>query len=131
MQFPGALFVTSSKGVTFLRPAASHISAAEFIMSFRMLSSLVFHPQSNVTVGRPHLSFSVSLRYMRFSWYGRHSPHEPMPNRHGPGAIKSALRCAPNTLSSLIPRAQDRKSTRLNSSHSQISYAVFCLKKKK
>src|SRR2546427_6071975 len=28
-------------------------------------------------------------------------------------------------------RAQDRKSTRLNSSHSQISYAVFCLKKKK
>src|SRR2546427_8217033 len=28
-------------------------------------------------------------------------------------------------------RRQDRKSTRLNSSHSQISYAVFCLKKKK
>src|SRR2546430_11811568 len=32
------------------------------------------------------------------------------------------LRCA---------RDEDRKSTRLNSSHSQISYAVFCLKKKK
>src|SRR2546430_11478378 len=30
----------------------------------------------------------------------------------------------------LGPVAQDRKSTRLNSSHSQISYAVFCLKKK-
>src|SRR2546430_3182781 len=28
-------------------------------------------------------------------------------------------------------RGSDRKSTRLNSSHSQISYAVFCLKKKK
>src|SRR2546430_13268873 len=28
------------------------------------------------------------------------------------------------------PRLVDRKSTRLNSSHSQISYAVFCLKKK-
>src|SRR5688572_32487659 len=28
-------------------------------------------------------------------------------------------------------RSPDRKSTRLNSSHSQISYAVFCLKKKK
>src|SRR2546430_8925406 len=27
-------------------------------------------------------------------------------------------------------RVRDRKSTRLNSSHSQISYAVFCLKKK-
>src|SRR2546430_11584456 len=31
----------------------------------------------------------------------------------------------------LYSRQQDRKSTRLNSSHSQISYAVFCLKKKK
>src|SRR3712207_7418749 len=30
-----------------------------------------------------------------------------------------------------IPRTADRKSTRLNSSHANISYAVFCLKKKK
>src|SRR5688572_31719816 len=29
-----------------------------------------------------------------------------------------------------VVTARDRKSTRLNSSHSQISYAVFCLKKK-
>src|SRR5256886_13594309 len=36
----------------------------------------------------------------------------------------------PSSLS-LGEREQDRKSTRLNSSHSQISYAVFCLKKKK
>src|SRR5688572_32421975 len=35
-------------------------------------------------------------------------------------------------LRQLLPAAAlDRKSTRLNSSHSQISYAVFCLKKKK
>src|SRR2546427_4368169 len=31
----------------------------------------------------------------------------------------------------MILLKEDRKSTRLNSSHSQISYAVFCLKKKK
>src|SRR3989442_11882059 len=31
----------------------------------------------------------------------------------------------------LFRRARDRKSTRLNSSHVRISYAVFCLKKKK
>src|SRR5256886_2979915 len=31
----------------------------------------------------------------------------------------------------LLATVRDRKSTRLNSSHSQISYAVFCLKKKK
>src|SRR2546421_12560480 len=30
-----------------------------------------------------------------------------------------------------VDAAEDRKSTRLNSSHDQISYAVFCLKKKK
>src|SRR3712207_8231488 len=30
-----------------------------------------------------------------------------------------------------IARTRDRKSTRLNSSHANISYAVFCLKKKK
>src|SRR6516165_5651658 len=35
--------------------------------------------------------------------------------------LQSLIRCA----------RRDRKSTRLNSSHSQISYAVFCLKKKK
>src|SRR5688572_32402311 len=33
-------------------------------------------------------------------------------------------------LDGTLCRQQDRKSTRLNSSHSQISYAVFCLKKK-
>src|SRR5947209_12307408 len=31
----------------------------------------------------------------------------------------------------LVASAEDRKSTRLNSSHANISYAVFCLKKKK
>src|SRR5689334_24088596 len=36
---------------------------------------------------------------------------------------------APPTAKAAAP--QDRKSTRLNSSHSSISYAVFCLKKKK
>src|SRR3712207_7404735 len=30
-----------------------------------------------------------------------------------------------------LPKLEDRKSTRLNSSHANISYAVFCLKKKK
>src|SRR2546427_479428 len=35
-----------------------------------------------------------------------------------------------STTSAFGQRVTDRKSTRLNSSHSQISYAVFCLKKK-
>src|SRR3712207_7207563 len=35
------------------------------------------------------------------------------------------------TVEHAVERAEDRKSTRLNSSHANISYAVFCLKKKK
>src|SRR5438105_7421159 len=42
-------------------------------------------------------------------------------------AQKFGARCVGITLS----QNQDRKSTRLNSSHEWISYAVFCLKKKK
>src|SRR2546430_7880814 len=45
--------------------------------------------------------------------------------RRGRGVPGRPLRSAPSS------SRRDRKSTRLNSSHSQISYAVFCLKKKK
>src|SRR2546430_12203697 len=50
-------------------------------------------------------------------------------------AAPYAHELAPYRLEELVPLGrvtlrQDRKSTRLNSSHSQISYAVFCLKKK-
>src|SRR3712207_6946689 len=38
---------------------------------------------------------------------------------------RSSVRCR-----RAAPRRRDRKSTRLNSSHANISYAVFCLKKK-
>src|SRR5215813_10127996 len=41
------------------------------------------------------------------------------------------LVCEQARLSAEVTHAQDRKSTRLNSSHVRISYAVFCLKKKK
>src|SRR5439155_21726691 len=39
--------------------------------------------------------------------------------------------CASSAAAAACDEAQDRKSTRLNSSHVAISYAVFCLKKKK
>src|SRR5688572_32508094 len=44
---------------------------------------------------------------------------------------KSDTRAARCGFETVVGSNQDRKSTRLNSSHSQISYAVFCLKKKK
>src|SRR5207253_5293818 len=66
------------------------------------------------------------------------SPHQvPRPISHGPprrprpidehltqASLRTALRSAGEM------RSSDRKSTRLNSSHVAISYAVFCLKKK-
>src|SRR2546430_3531020 len=57
--------------------------------------------------------------------------------RHPHGAVqrfRRGLRQQPCDLlgaDELRIESEDRKSTRLNSSHSQISYAVFCLKKKK
>src|SRR3712207_8395334 len=43
------------------------------------------------------------------------------------GCGKSTLLRCFNRMNDLVPDAQDRKSTRLNSSHANISYAVFCL----
>src|SRR5438874_5164875 len=48
----------------------------------------------------------------------------------GPGAWNPVWGTGNPALDKLANR-QDRKSTRLNSSHVEISYAVFCLKKKK
>src|SRR3712207_7013782 len=44
--------------------------------------------------------------------------------------IADTLQQVPNARKVVLPGVGDRKSTRLNSSHANISYAVFCLKKK-
>src|SRR5688572_32083729 len=57
-----------------------------------------------------------------------------MTERHAQIFARLLDGASPPVRERLIGRAvelADRKSTRLNSSHSQISYAVFCLKKKK
>src|SRR5688572_30959561 len=51
--------------------------------------------------------------------------------RTGEVAVLKTIGYSDRTLFGLVLAEADRKSTRLNSSHSQISYAVFCLKKKK
>src|SRR5206468_11125976 len=65
--------------------------------------------------------------------------HRDVPARVALGRIAGALRIQPgrNRGREVLPPGaghgvilRDRKSTRLNSSHDQISYAVFCLKKK-
>src|SRR5690606_41604246 len=44
--------------------------------------------------------------------------------------FRSQVQVCAQRLQYMLPWPQDRKSTRLNSSHVKISYAVFCLKKK-
>src|SRR2546422_6020783 len=58
------------------------------------------------------------LRWDRSRRSGRSVPRELPARESGPSRASS-------------PGSTDRKSTRLNSSHGYISYAVFCLKKKK
>src|SRR5580693_9563630 len=48
-----------------------------------------------------------------------------------PGLLPARHPCAASTRAQPLAEETDRKSTRLNSSHSSISYAVFCLKKQK
>src|SRR5438105_6416067 len=53
------------------------------------------------------------------------SSPNPLPEK------STACGISPSTNANRCPDTEDRKSTRLNSSHEWISYAVFCLKKKR
>src|SRR2546430_5033067 len=71
------------------------------------------------SIGRRPESASLARDSWRGRYHGDHSAIAAVP-------FASGLLRAANAV--ILPK--DRKSTRLNSSHSQISYAVFCLKKK-
>src|SRR3712207_7700404 len=53
------------------------------------------------------------------------------PGAHSGDGRRDGGRARPGAAAARPTRGSDRKSTRLNSSHANISYAVFCLKKKK
>src|SRR5256886_6243213 len=59
------------------------------------------------------------------------SAYQPLVHRQGDRWIAYIGHHGGHSRNPLSDAEEDRKSTRLNSSHSQISYAVFCLKKKK
>src|SRR5690625_5600023 len=77
---------------------------------------LVFHETANPRVGAnadAHARLQASGNVRNASWHVQGDDREVV------RSFESDVRCW-----------QDRKSTRLNSSHVAISYAVFCLKKK-
>src|SRR5688572_31938824 len=67
------------------------------------------------------------------SHHGERRQHEDerQETRTASTMTRTSERSKPALPSTTWAPRRDRKSTRLNSSHSQISYAVFCLKKKK
>src|SRR5258705_7556991 len=68
---------------------------------------------------------NISCRRMTRSFISSSAQATP-PSNCRPGQFEGGVACAELEMNDL-----DRKSTRLNSSHLGISYAVFCLKKKK
>src|SRR5688572_31685607 len=76
-----------------------------------------------------HDALPISRRRLGVAARGEDERHGPVVAELGLGA-RQASRLAGGEAEVDEVGAEDRKSTRLNSSHSQISYAVFCLKKK-
>src|SRR2546427_7358419 len=72
-------------------------------------------------------SLSMRGRHYGSNWGGNAISHPMYRDFQAHNEVFSEMFCRFPIAVSL----SDRKSTRLNSSHSQISYAVFCLKKKK
>src|SRR5256885_11467669 len=66
-----------------------------------------------------HLDFHTNTQHL-YDNRRLHRPRHPLGSRHHRSPSGGGIRA----------RRRDRKSTRLNSSHLVISYAVFCLKKK-
>src|SRR5258707_7817816 len=86
--------------------------------------------QNGRAPGADQLAGPQHLGGQQASWLGRVGAW------HGRGVYDVAVQAAVERVSAIRydvqrRRRRDRKSTRLNSSHANISYAVFCLKKKK
>src|SRR5690606_41512317 len=60
---------------------------------------------------------------------GQQAPHDLRAEAHGELAVGAVVPGNEQVAGARMDAGQDRKSTRLNSSHAKSSYAVFCLKK--
>src|SRR5688500_4765589 len=108
-----------------------------WVMTWRIVSPMSSSGIASVRAAGfdPPVSMSRRLRYDRmWLWYHVMSLSMISPVRGsavlGPTALRTRL-AAHLTTEYRISSGSDRKSTRLNSSHLVISYAVFCLKKKR
>src|SRR5206468_11094876 len=104
------------------------------------------HPFLFVIIPRPPKPTLFPYTTLFRSSTGKHLARRPWPLSMSPCPLRHAATATPHEapcrqwscksspdprlLAAAVCPLADRKSTRLNSSHDQISYAVFCLKKK-
>src|SRR5690606_41659475 len=93
----------------------------------RSHTSFSFNHTATTEIYTLSLHDALPISLMNRSWRSR---SRVIPSRYGLPP-ESACRIRSSSLSRKQGSVKDRKSTRLNSSHVKISYAVFCLKKKK
>src|SRR5215469_7782482 len=98
-----------------MQPRAAHHELATNAGKYGALSK---------DTGRLDVGWGTAGETFTMSWTERDGPKVAPPQRRGFGTV---------VMQEMAERSVggDRKSTRLNSSHVEISYAVFCLKKKK
>src|SRR3712207_4950055 len=74
---------------------------------------------------------TVALTAAGIAFEVRSYEHDPRATSYGMEAAEALEVDPERVFKTLLASLEDRKSTRLNSSHANISYAVFCFKKKK
>src|SRR5690606_41640637 len=100
-------------------PPAPHPPLFPYTTLFRSLRMAVGRLARRLRAQRPDSSLSLGQGSALFTLA-----------RHGtmtPGALADHEKVQPPSMTRIIAALEDRKSTRLNSSHVKISYAVFCL----
>src|SRR2546430_6846362 len=114
----GMFFDAAGKSMTSMPGAGTEISRQALSFTEQNMKAAFEHARKLVHATDLQEAMRIQSEFLRsqFTNAGEHM-------RQITGGVMSAAKDA--------TKIKDRKSTRLNSSHSQISYAVFCLKKKR
>src|SRR5256884_5849800 len=106
------------------------VKSVQFAVAAHIMAALGYFPGEEISSTILADSVNADPTFVRKSLSKLSKAGLVVTKRGKSGA--SMLSRSPRQITLLdIYRARDRKSTRLNSSHGYISYAVFCLKKKK
>src|SRR2546430_10352926 len=97
-----------------------------------LIATVTRHP-TQTNHGQAIFGHQSGMNQPNFQSACLNSPRKSAPTSNAGSATlhRISTDVMPRIIAMTFASSRDRKSTRLNSSHSQISYAVFCLQKKK